>query len=153
LFAWERTAPSDRPSFNPITRVGVFFFARLRSCCRSLLDHGWPLLRVDWASPAPFSQLARISAPTQQSHDASTCAGNRASAACRGYPRRRSRHAHCMHSEGTTRKRRGTEVRQRRHQVGVRLLPEELEKLRELAERDGVSPAEVLRKSFLAITR
>jgi hypothetical protein len=58
-----------------------------------------------------------------------------------------------MRSEGTTRKRRGTEVRQRRHQVGVRLLPEELGKLRELAERDGVSPAEVLRKSFLAIAR
>lgn len=51
------------------------------------------------------------------------------------------------------RNRRGTEVRQRRHQVGVRLLPEELKKLRELAERDGVSPAEVLRKSFLATAR
>lgn len=48
------------------------------------------------------------------------------------------------------RHRRGTDVRKRRHQVGVRLLPEELEKLLQLAERDGVSPAEVLRRSFLA---
>lgn len=41
-------------------------------------------------------------------------------------------------------------MRKRQHQVGVRLLPEELEKLLKLAERDGVSPAEVLRRSFLA---
>ena len=47
------------------------------------------------------------------------------------------------------RNRRGTDVRKRRHQVGVRLLPEELEKLLQLAEQEGVSPAEVLRRSFL----
>ena len=46
--------------------------------------------------------------------------------------------------------RRGTDVRRRQHQVGVRLLPEELEQLRVRAEREGVSPAEVLRRSFLA---
>jgi hypothetical protein len=44
--------------------------------------------------------------------------------------------------------RRGTDVRRRRHQVGVRLLPEELEKLKALAERSGVSPAEVLRRAL-----
>jgi Ribbon-helix-helix protein, copG family len=48
--------------------------------------------------------------------------------------------------------RRGTDVRKRRHQVGVRLLPEEAEKLRKRAERDGVSPAEVLRRAFLTAT-
>jgi hypothetical protein len=32
----------------------------------------------------------------------------------------------------------------------VRLLPEELEKLRELAELEGVSPAEVLRRAVFA---
>jgi hypothetical protein len=45
------------------------------------------------------------------------------------------------------RSRRGTDVRRRHHQVGVRLLPEELEKLRELAELEGISPAEVLRRA------
>jgi hypothetical protein len=57
-----------------------------------------------------------------------------------------------MPEPSTKPSRRGTDVRQRQHQVGVRLLPEELEKLLELATRDGVSPAEVLRRSFLAQT-
>lgn len=48
------------------------------------------------------------------------------------------------------RPRRGTDVRKRQHQVGVRLLPEELAKLREAAEREGTSPAEVLRRAFLS---
>lgn len=54
--------------------------------------------------------------------------------------------------ETTDRKhsRRGSDVRQRRHQVGVRLLPEERDYLLERAEREGVSPAEILRRSFLA---
>lgn len=46
------------------------------------------------------------------------------------------------------RSRRGTEVRRRRHQVGVRLLPEELAALQRRAEQDGVSVAEVLRRAF-----
>lgn len=46
--------------------------------------------------------------------------------------------------------RRGTDVRRRRYQVGVRLLPEEMDKLKEQAEREGVSPAALLRRSFLA---
>lgn len=48
------------------------------------------------------------------------------------------------------RSRRGTDVRRRQHQVGVRLLPEELEKLKGLAERYGISPAEVLRRALLS---
>lgn len=43
----------------------------------------------------------------------------------------------------------GTEVRQRCAQVGVRLLPVELEMLSRQAERDGVSLGEALRGAFL----
>lgn len=52
--------------------------------------------------------------------------------------------------ETSKRSRRGTDVRRRQHQVGVRLLPEELEKLQALADRYGISPAEVLRRAMLA---
>jgi hypothetical protein len=61
-------------------------------------------------------------------------------------------HAAAMPSTPKRNSRRGTDVRKRRHQVGVRLLPEEAEKLRKRAERDGVSPAEVLRRAFLTAT-
>jgi hypothetical protein len=43
----------------------------------------------------------------------------------------------------------GTDVRQRAAQVGVRLLPEEMAQLKAAADRDGVSPAEILRRAFL----
>lgn len=55
-----------------------------------------------------------------------------------------------MAETSNKRSRRGTDVRRRQHQVGVRLLPEELEKLQSLAERYGVSPAEVLRRALFA---
>ncbi|GAB3655005.1 ribbon-helix-helix protein, CopG family [Nocardioides sp. HDW12B] len=55
-----------------------------------------------------------------------------------------------MAESSNKRSRRGTDVRRRQHQVGVRLLPEELEKLQGLAERYGVSPAEVLRRALLS---
>lgn len=48
------------------------------------------------------------------------------------------------------RNRRGTHVRRRQHQVGVRLLPEEMDQLKQRAKREGVSPAELLRRAFLA---
>ena len=44
-----------------------------------------------------------------------------------------------MAESSNKRSRRGTDVRRRQHQVGVRLLPEELEKLQGLAERYGVA--------------
>jgi len=65
-----------------------------------------------------------------------------------------SRVPECRDPEGMSKQpmgpsRRGTDVRQRQHQVGVRLLPEEFEKLRRLADQQGVSPAEVLRRALL----
>ncbi|WP_414690854.1 ribbon-helix-helix protein, CopG family [Nocardioides sp.] len=63
------------------------------------------------------------------------------------------RHALDMPESSSKRSRRGTDVRRRHHQVGVRLLPEELEELQGLAERYGVSPAEVLRRALLAEAR
>jgi len=62
---------------------------------------------------------------------------------------REARHPAVMPKSSKGSPRRGTDVRQRQHQVGVRLLPEEFERLRQLAEREGVSPAEVLRKALL----
>lgn len=43
----------------------------------------------------------------------------------------------------------GTDVRRRKHQAGVRLLPGEMRRLRARAKRDGVPPAEVLRRAWL----
>lgn len=57
-----------------------------------------------------------------------------------------------MPETSNKRSRRGTNVRQRQHQVGVRLLPEELEMLQSLAERYGVSPAEVLRRAIHSLS-
>jgi hypothetical protein len=39
-----------------------------------------------------------------------------------------------------------SETRQRQHIVGVRMLPEELAKLRTLAKRQGVTPSEFVRR-------
>ena len=62
--AWERTAPSVRPSFKPITRVGVFCLAKVRNCCLALADHDLPLLRVDFAMGSLLRlHQARVSAP------------------------------------------------------------------------------------------
>ena len=50
-----RTAFSVRPSLKPMTRVGVFFFASVRSVVTSVCDQRDPLLRVDFASVfSPF---------------------------------------------------------------------------------------------------
>jgi hypothetical protein len=46
--AFARTASSVRPSFNPITRVGVFSFASCRSCLTSSAVHGLPVFLVDF---------------------------------------------------------------------------------------------------------
>lgn len=45
---------------------------------------------------------------------------------------------------------RGTNVRQRREQVSVRLTTEEYAAVRKVADRDGKSPASVLRHAFFA---
>ena len=45
--AFEYTADSDRPSFRPMTRVGVFSFTILRSAALSEADHALPEFRVD----------------------------------------------------------------------------------------------------------
>lgn len=48
LAACERTALSVRPSLRPITRVGVFRAAKLRSCALSALVHAFPCCLVDF---------------------------------------------------------------------------------------------------------
>lgn len=45
--AFDWTPPGGRPSFNPITRVGVFCFASSRSCFTSEGVQVLPLFRVD----------------------------------------------------------------------------------------------------------
>jgi hypothetical protein len=44
--ALDRIAVSVRPSFNPITRVGVFSFAKSRSFLMSEGIHGLPVFLV-----------------------------------------------------------------------------------------------------------
>ena len=46
LLALDRIAVSVRPSFNPITRVGVLSFANSRSCLMSDGIHGFPVFLV-----------------------------------------------------------------------------------------------------------
>src|SRR2546423_13788733 len=58
LLALDRIAVSVRPSFNPITRVGVLSFANTRSCLRSDGIHGFPVFLVYFGisgfSPRPW---------------------------------------------------------------------------------------------------
>lgn len=42
------TAPGVRPSFRPITRVGVLPLARVRSCLICVGVQGLPVFRVDF---------------------------------------------------------------------------------------------------------
>ena len=60
--AFVRTASSVRPSFSPITRVGVFSRANCRrsdTCCRV---HAFPVFLVDFDMLVPF-----LPAPPQPS--------------------------------------------------------------------------------------
>src|SRR6185369_16032605 len=63
LLALDRTAISVRPSFNPITRVGVLSFANSRSSLMSDCTHGFPLFLVYFG----------ISGFPPHFHDAAAC--------------------------------------------------------------------------------
>ena len=60
--AFVRTPPSGRPSFKPITRVGVFPAASSLSCCTSEGVQRLPALRVDFDTGLLLSVYGRTNA-------------------------------------------------------------------------------------------
>jgi hypothetical protein len=60
--AFPLTALSVRPSFRPITRVGVFSFANCLSCFTSSFVQDFPVFRVDFVGIALFPPFFSVQA-------------------------------------------------------------------------------------------